>query len=136
MTQADALSRRPDYVPAEDNDNENVVMLPDGLFLNLVDLDLQQKIWDCKMLDSDATKAILTLLDPESNLLGKELEDWMMEKVDEDKILFYKGKQYVPQDDELCQKIVRSYHDKKTAGHPGELETYNSISQFYWWPGL
>jgi Integrase zinc binding domain len=28
------------------------------------------------------------------------------------------------------------YHDQKTAGHPGELETYNGIRQNYWWPGL
>ena len=27
------------------------------------------------------------------------------------------------------------YHDHGTAGHPGELETYNSIQQHYWWPG-
>ena len=28
------------------------------------------------------------------------------------------------------------FHDHKTAGHLGELETYNSIRQHYWWPGL
>jgi Integrase zinc binding domain len=28
------------------------------------------------------------------------------------------------------------YHDHETAGHPGELETYNGIRQNYWWPGL
>jgi Integrase zinc binding domain len=28
------------------------------------------------------------------------------------------------------------YHNHKTAGHPGELETYNGIRQNYWWPGL
>ena len=28
------------------------------------------------------------------------------------------------------------YHDHKTAGHPGELETYNSVKDQYWWPGL
>ena len=28
------------------------------------------------------------------------------------------------------------YHDHETAGHPGELETYNPICQHYWWPGL
>jgi hypothetical protein len=31
---------------------------------------------------------------------------------------------------------VKMYHDHKTAGHPGELETYNRIRQNYWWPGL
>jgi hypothetical protein len=28
------------------------------------------------------------------------------------------------------------FHDHETAGHPGELETYNAIRQYYWWPGL
>ena len=28
------------------------------------------------------------------------------------------------------------FHDHETAGHPGELETYNLVKQYYWWPGL
>ena len=28
------------------------------------------------------------------------------------------------------------YHDHETAGHPGELETYNAVRQQFWWPGL
>ena len=31
---------------------------------------------------------------------------------------------------------MRSFHDNQTAGHPGKLETYNSIRHHYWWPGL
>jgi hypothetical protein len=41
MIQSDALSRRPDYIPEIDEDNENITMLPDGLFINLIDVDLQ-----------------------------------------------------------------------------------------------
>ena len=28
------------------------------------------------------------------------------------------------------------FHDHKTAGHPGELKTYNAIRSHYWWPGM
>ena len=28
------------------------------------------------------------------------------------------------------------FHDHETAGHPGELETYNLVKQYYWWPGI
>ena len=28
------------------------------------------------------------------------------------------------------------FHDPKTAGHPGEIATYNAVQQHYWWPGL
>ena len=31
---------------------------------------------------------------------------------------------------------MASYHNLETAGHPGELETYNAIQQYYWWPGM
>ena len=31
---------------------------------------------------------------------------------------------------------MKLYHDHETAGHPGKLETYNSVQQQYWWPGL
>ena len=44
MIQSDALSRRPDLCPENDNDNEDIIMLPDDLFLNLIDLELQKKI--------------------------------------------------------------------------------------------
>ena len=27
-------------------------------------------------------------------------------------------------------------HDPETAGHPGEIATYNAVRQHYWWPGL
>ena len=44
MVQSDALSRRPDLCPDEDTDNKDIVMLPDNMFLNLIDMDLQEKI--------------------------------------------------------------------------------------------
>jgi Integrase zinc binding domain/Integrase core domain len=51
-------------------------------------------------------------------------------------MIFYKGKQYIPKDQELRRDILKLFHDHETAGHPGELETYNSVKQHYWWPGL
>ena len=51
MIQSDALSCRPDFVPDEDNDNEDITMLPENLFINLIDLDLQKRIANCKDMD-------------------------------------------------------------------------------------
>ena len=30
----------------------------------------------------------------------------------------------------------KDFHDHEMADHPGELETYNSVKQHYWWPGM
>lgn len=51
-------------------------------------------------------------------------------------ILFFKGKNYIPQDAELRRDITKMFHDHETAGHPGEIETYNSVQHHYWWPRL
>jgi Integrase zinc binding domain len=64
------------------------------------------------------------------------LEDWRIEEVDDQKTIFYKGKQYIPKDQELRRDILKLFHDHETAGHLGELKTYNSVKQHYWWPGL
>ena len=47
-----------------------------------------------------------------------------------------RDKNYIPDDLDLQRDIVKMFHDHKTAGHPGELETYNSVKQHYWWPGM
>jgi Integrase zinc binding domain len=51
-------------------------------------------------------------------------------------VLFYKRKNYVPINAELRREIVQRYHDYPTAGHPGELQTFNVVKEHYWWPGL
>ena len=98
MVQSDALSRRPDHMPEEDHDNEDVVLLPDTLFVNLLDMDLQQRIANATDFDFDVAKAVEALLDNGPVTLRNDLEDWKMEEKDGRRILFYKGKNYIPQD--------------------------------------
>ena len=31
---------------------------------------------------------------------------------------------------------MKTFHDHQTAVHPGEIGTYNTVRQHYWWPGL
>ena len=80
MIQSDALSWRLDYVLDEDNDNEDITMLPDNLFINLIDLDLQKHITNCKDMDRDATEALTLLLEQKPATLKNNLEDWTLER--------------------------------------------------------
>ena len=136
MIQSDMLSHRPDFIPDEDNDNEDITMLPNNLFINLIDLDLQKCIANCKDLDWDVTEALMLLLEQKPAMLKNNLEHWTVEKIEDKNVLFFKGKNYIPRDDDLWWDIAKMFHDHETAGHPGELETFNSIRQHYWWPGL
>ena len=101
MIQSDALSQRPDYILDEDNNNKDITMLPDNFFINLIDLDLQKHITNCKDMDRDATEALTLLLEQKPATLKNDLEDWMVEKVEYKNIFFFKGKNYIPRDDNL-----------------------------------
>ena len=79
MILSDALSRRPDFCPDEDHDNENVVMLPDHMFLQLIDLNLQQKIALSDTLDQQALDALTFLLNDSLTVpspLKQDIKDW------------------------------------------------------------
>ena len=136
MIQSDALSQWPDFIPDKDTDNEDIVVLPDNLFIQLLDVDLQRRIANTNDHNEEVTKALTTVLEQGPPALCRELGDWTIEKFEGRDIIFFKGKNYIPRDDNLQRDITRMFHDHETVGHPGELETYNAICQHYWWPGL
>jgi hypothetical protein len=102
--QADSLSQRPDLCP-QGMDNEDVVVLLKYLFVNLIDMELQKKIANAKNMDYDAAEAIKELLEQGPKEAKKDLMDWEVEEFEGENILFYKGKNYVPIDAELCRKL-------------------------------
>ena len=102
-------------------------MLPENMFINLLDTDLQERILNRKELDIDVKNAMETLLQEGPTSLKNNLEDWKIEEVDGRRMIFYKGKNYIPKDQELRRDVVKVYHDHEMAGHPGGLETCNLI---------
>ena len=127
MICADALSWHPDYAVRIEDDNTNVVILPDHLFISLIDADLQDQLSSGLSLDNYAQKLIKDL-----EMDSPSTEHWTFLQNKEALALFFKGKQYVPADIELHCQILRMYHDSRTAGHPGILETFNAVSKYYY----
>src|ERR1700678_746531 len=98
--QADALSRRPDLCP-QGTDNEDIIVLPEHLFVNLIDMELQKKIENTKNMDYDAAEARKELLGQGPKEAKKDMENWEVEEFEGKNILFYKGKNYVLIDGDL-----------------------------------
>ena len=71
-------------------------MLPDDMFLNLIDLKLQRKITISDDLDGNAAEALKLLLEESPISMTAGLNDWTIDKTDRRNILFYKGKNYIP----------------------------------------
>ena len=101
MTQADALSRRSDHYQKEDHDNENMVLLPEDLFVNLLDTELQDQILEACNVDHNVSEALDQLLNSNISDLSKDLNDWKVEKMDKGNAIFYQGRNYIPKDYEL-----------------------------------
>ena len=134
---ADALSRRPDLCSEEDNDNEDIVLLSEDLFIWLINMELLDTVVNVQWGDSTALEALrlITIGNPLDS--STNLTDWTVEK-DSTKqdVLFYKGKMFIPNDIDLRRNIVWRHYDAPTAGHPGILETINKIKAHYYWPGM
>ena len=62
MILSDALSQRLDHCPEEDK-NEEAILLPHSLFLNLLNLTLQDRISNAKDYDFNVTNTITILLE-------------------------------------------------------------------------
>jgi hypothetical protein len=98
--QANSLSRQPDLCP-QGTDNADVIVLPEHLFINLINIELQKKIANAKTMDYDAAEAMKELLEQGPREAKKDLMDWEVKEFAGENVLFYKGKNYVPIDVEL-----------------------------------
>jgi hypothetical protein len=103
--QANSLSQRPDLCP-QGTDNKDVIVLPEHLFVNLIDMESQKKIANTKNMDYDTAEAIKELLEQGPKEAKKDLMDWEVKEFKGENVLFYKRKNYVPIDVELCREIV------------------------------
>jgi hypothetical protein len=110
MVQLDALSGWPDYGTKRQFDDEEKTILPENLFINLLDTELQKRILNGKEIDLDVKNAMETLLEEGPTNLRNDLHNWKIEEINGKQTIFYKGKNYIPKDQEVlwrCTKITK-----------------------------
>ena len=66
-----------------------------------MDMDLQDRIANSDKYDFDVKQALELLLENGPNSLQQDLKDWKLEEFNGKNILFYKDKNYIPDDLEL-----------------------------------
>ena len=78
-------------------------------------------------------KAVKELKKSPAKSMAKSMRssEWSMEN----RLLYYRGKIYVPRSELHCQ-ILALCHDSKLAGHPGRWKTLELVSRNYWWPQM
>ena len=106
MIQSNALSWQPDHGIEGQLEEKETIMLPENMFINLLDADLQERILNGKELDIDVKNAMETLLQEGPTSLKNDLEDWTIEEVDGRKMIFYKGKNYTKNYNKMWSKCI------------------------------
>src|SRR2546426_8564676 len=109
---ADALSRRPDLVP-EEEDNKEVTAIPSDKFINFITDDIIEEI---------------------KNKENKVETQPRYTK--ENSIFRYQERMVIPDDEDVKRKILRNAHDHETSGHPGIAETNRKLRQLVYWPNM
>ena len=66
----------------------------------------------------------------------RRLANGVLEWENLDGLLYYKGKLYIPNDNELRGEVVKTCHDSPTTGHPGKHGTIELVQRYYWWPHM
>ena len=113
-SQADALSRRPDYDQGV-HDNENVIVLPESVFVRTVTVTSNEEKQD------EAT--LKSWVDPHK--LKRVNNVW-----------YKQGRRIIT--GSLADKriIIKSRHDPPVYGHPGISKTTQLVERDYWWPRM
>ena len=107
-----------------DTDNEVVTLLPDELFVNLIDTSLSNKLRSSSALDPLVLDTLHTLSGAVPAAFHSRLSNWHYDAG----ILTYQGRIYVPADAGLRHSVVARHHDHSTAGHPGVLKTRQLVA--------
>ena len=131
MIQPDALSHQPDYI-MNDTDNDDVIVLPNNIFIKAIDLGLQETIQELTMDDNLFARALELIKHHGPVPIKSKSDEWSMN----DRLLFFREWCYVPSNNTLRWQITQSYHNTLPSGHSGHLKTLELVRCHYWWPGM
>jgi RNase H-like domain found in reverse transcriptase/Reverse transcriptase (RNA-dependent DNA polymerase)/Integrase zinc binding domain/Chromo (CHRromatin Organisation MOdifier) domain len=127
-TAADALSRPPGADMGK-NDNQQMVLLPEPIFIRVFDADSEGSL-----------EHFITVVQNNQRPLMEEWErTFPIERIDSPDHSFWRDttsrRLVIPPDQGLKREIMYSWHDGPLSGHPGRDETIRKINKEYFWPG-
>ena len=87
------------------------------------------KIRMCTDLDEEVIK-------PLKNMKGEKKKSIRDEWIEEQGLILFRGKVYIPKDEELRKEITYLHHNTSILGHLGCWKTLELVMRNYWWPGI
>jgi hypothetical protein len=132
---ADALSRRSDHATEDSADSQDVIVLGPEKFRIAATkaFEAGHNFEELIRKSSAPEAAVISAMEELKKLRPRVLTDGNLEWQEIEGLVYYREKLYIPDEPGLCQKIVASCHNAKTAGHPGRDTTIELVSRHYWW---
>ena len=130
---ADALSRQPDYDQGE-NDNKDVVVLPDCLFVRVTHMEWVEKQEPPALITVEDMEKASPVYKQNKAILQPWIDPHKLKKVEG---TWYKdGRQVVTNDLAHKRTLIQSHHNPPVYSHPGINRTIRLLERYYWWPQL
>ena len=128
---ADALSRRPDYDQGDD-DNKDVTVLPDALFVRATQVDTIMPT--TLTIDSEEMERPDATYRQDEDYLRPWIDAHRLKKIEG---TWYKdGRRVVTGGLYDKRSIISAHHTPPVYGHPGINKTSQLVGRSYWWPNL
>ena len=139
LIQSDAISHLK-HLNLEEENNKDVTLLPNDMFICMLEPDIKQRIKESPHYEEDIRNRIKLLTDEDLSKynpdilkrMKQDLFDWQIE----DRLVFYKGRCYMPEDQDLRRDLVQLHHDTIAASHSDKNATFALLQKDYWWPGM
>jgi len=128
---ADMLSRRPGYDQG-DNDNKDVVVLPDRVFIRAGATQRTPPMR--KIIAQEEMEATDPIYAQDEELLKSWINAHHLKKVEG--IWYKEGRHVVTGKMEHKRTFIQAHHDVLVYGHPGINKTHQLVSCRYWWPNM
>ena len=93
---------------------------------------LEDRICQASSCEAVVFEALVQLQKTGPRPLTNGLPEWE----EKSRLVFYKGRLYIPKDNDLRRNVICQCHDAPTSGHPGINGTYERLDQHYWWPNM
>ena len=113
-SRADVLSRRPDYDQGV-QDNENIIILPENMFVRTVTIASNEEEQD-------------------KGTLRPWVDPHKLKRVNN--VWYKEGRRVVTGSLTNKRAIIKSRHDPPIYGHPGISKTTQLVERDYWWPKM
>ena len=81
--------------------NVTAAISVNDVIINVLDMNLQKRIAAAQEMDIPVKEKMNILLRKSPNIWKGEIKDWTVELLDERVVLFFKGQNYIPKDDNL-----------------------------------